>query len=59
MDQNALSSDQIAEIFDHQYLWKESTNVLDFFITDSNQGKETSEINTFNWACSVICQNLP
>ena len=31
-------SDQIADILDHQYSWKESINVLDFFIRDSNQG---------------------
>ena len=34
-----LSTNQIAVFFDHQYLWKESINILDFLFWDNNQGK--------------------
>lgn len=31
MDQNVLQPNNTAGLFDHLYLWKETTNVLDFF----------------------------
>ena len=34
-------TDEIAGFFDHQYLWKEAINTLDFLNRDSNQGKIT------------------
>ena len=38
MGQNAL-----AQSFDHQYLWKDSSDILDFLDGDSHQFKEISE----------------
>ena len=36
-------SNQIAGFFDHQYLWKESINILEFLHEGSQQGKISSE----------------
>ena len=36
---------KVTEFFDHQYLWKETTNVLDFLYTVSNQGKILCKID--------------
>ena len=50
---------QIAGLFDLQYLWKESINVLDFLHRrGSYQRKETSESIAGSWAWSFIF-NLP
>ena len=38
MGQNAL-----VQSFDHQYLWKDSSDILDFLDGDSHQFKEISE----------------
>ena len=40
-----LSSNQIAEFCDHQYLWKEKINDLDFL----HQGKKASKTTAFGW----------
>ena len=46
---------QIAGLFDLQYLWKESINVLDFLHRrDSYQRKETSESIPGSWAWSFM-----
>ena len=42
INQNVI---QIGRIFNHQYLKKESINILDFYDEDSQQGKVTSENN--------------
>ena len=39
----------IAVFFDHQYLWKESSHLLDFLRRDNNQKKLVSEATTFGW----------
>ena len=44
IDQNNLSSNYIAGFFDHQYLWRESFNVVDFFHIDSHQEMETLRV---------------
>ena len=40
--QNTFSFNQIAELFDHQYLWKESINILYFLCGGSHQEKVAS-----------------
>ena len=42
-----LSSSQIAELFDHQYLWKELITLLDFLHADNHQEKVAPETTTF------------
>lgn len=42
-------SNQILALFNYQYLWKETTNVLDFLIRD-NQRKVVSKTTTVDWA---------
>ena len=42
-----FSTNQIAVFFDHQYLFKESTNTLDFLHGDIHQGEVGSESSTF------------
>ena len=44
-----LSINQIAVFFDHQYLWKESINLLDYLHGINHQRKVASESNTFGW----------
>ena len=39
IDQNVFSSNKITGYLDHQYLWKKTTNVIDFLYTYSTQGK--------------------
>ena len=60
-----LSANQIASLFfDHQYLCKESVNILDFFHGDIRHWKETSEGTIFGWVWSAmpklvkICQRF-
>ena len=43
IDQNVLLSNQIAGFFDHQYLWKETINALDFLHINSYQRKIVSQ----------------
>ena len=40
--QNTFSFNQFAELFDHQYLWKESINILYFLCGGSHQEKVAS-----------------
>ena len=41
---------QIAEVVDKLYLWKESSDILDFLHGDSYLGKIAPETTTFGWA---------
>ena len=43
-----LSSNQIARLFDDQYLWKEWINILDFLHGDTHHRKVATE--KFGWA---------
>ena len=47
IDQNLLSSNQIPGSFDHQHLWNEAINVLDFLHKDTWQGNITSKTISF------------
>ena len=47
------SANQIAVLFDLQYLWKESIDILDFLYGD-NQRKVVPETTTFSWVWSVV-----
>ena len=38
-----LSSNQIARLFDDQYLWKERINILDFLHGDTHHRKVATE----------------
>ena len=49
-----LSPNQIALFIDHQYLWKESVNLLDFLHRDNPQRKVTCETTSFGWVCPVV-----
>ena len=42
-----LSANQITVFFDHQYLWKESIDILDFLRGNNHQGKIGSEATSF------------
>ena len=44
-----LSASQIAVFFDHQYLWKESSDVLNFLHVDKYHRKVAYEATTFGW----------
>ena len=47
-DQNLLFSNEITGFFGHQYLLKESTNLLEFLPREGQKRMETSEITTFS-----------
>ena len=47
-------TNQIAVFFDHQYLWKELINKLDFLLGNNYQGKVEPEFTTFGLVCSVV-----
>ena len=49
-----LLSNHIAEIFDHQYFWKESSNILLFLHRDSHKRKLVSETTDFGWVWLVV-----
>ena len=49
-----LLSNQISGFFDHQCLWKESINLLDFLHGDNHQRKVTSGTATFDWVGPVV-----
>ena len=49
IDQNVLLSNQIAGFFDHQYLWKETINALDFLHINSYQRKIVSQGTSVGW----------
>ena len=49
VDQNLLSSNQKTGFFDHQYLWNETINILDFLHEYIYQRKETSKNDTVGW----------
>ena len=49
-----FSTNQVAVFFDHQYLWKESIDTLDFLHEDNNQGKVDYEKTTFGWVWPVV-----
>ena len=42
-------SNQIVGLFNHQYLWKETINFLDFLRGDSYQRKIASEATVVDW----------
>ena len=49
-----LTANQIAVFFDHQYLWKDLMNLLDFLHEDNDQRKVASETTTFGWVQPVV-----
>ena len=52
-----FSASLIVVFFDHQYLWKESINILDFLHGD-NKKKMASETTTFGWIVKSDCRIL-
>ena len=52
--QFCFSSNQVAGVFDYQYLWKESIDILDFVLEDNHQGKEAFGTTTFGWMWPVV-----
>ena len=54
-----LSANQIAVFFDHQYLWKESIDLLVFLHGDNHQRKIASETTTLDviWAIVLPTQS--
>ena len=59
-----LLSNQIARFFDHQYLWKESSDILDFVTGDIHYRKVVTVTTTFGWVWpgrpshAQTCQDL-
>ena len=51
---NKLSSNQIAGFFDHQYLWKESSDILCFLYGGNQQGEVEYEVLLFV-GCDQLC----
>ena len=49
-DQLYFSSSQTAGFFDHQYLWKESINILDFL----HQKEVAPGTTTFGWVWAIV-----
>ena len=49
LSQFCFSSNQIARFYDHQYLKKESNDILVFLHRDIYLGKLASETTTFDW----------
>ena len=49
-----LLANQIVGLFDHQYLWKESIDFLDFLQGDNCQGKLASESTAFVASCASL-----
>ena len=47
-------SASVPVLFDHQYLWKESSNLLDFLHGENHQGKVPSETTFFGWVLPVV-----
>ena len=47
-------SNLIAQFSDHQYLWNELSDILDFFQGDNHQEKGVSETATFGWVCQGV-----
>ena len=52
--QLCLSSDQIARFFDHQYIWKESRDILVLLHVVNHQVKVASEMTTFSLLWPVL-----
>ena len=46
------SANQIVEFFDHEYLWKESIDILDFLI---DVIIKTGSIRGYHVGCSQLC----
>ena len=46
-------SSQITGIFDHQYVWQKSRNLLDFLHVDIYQAKASSDTSTFGCVLPV------
>ena len=46
-----LLFNQIAGFFDHQYIWKECIDILDFLHEGIHEGKVASKPTTFGWVC--------
>ena len=44
-----LSYNEIVRCFDHQYIWKESVDILDSFYGDTHYRKVVTETITFGW----------
>ena len=49
-----LSLNQIPGFFDHQYLWKEFIDLLNFLHGSNHRGKLASETTNFGWVWSVV-----
>ena len=47
-------SNQIAEFFNHLYLWKETNNDLDFWRRDSSKGKIGTKNTAVHWVWSDV-----
>ena len=52
--QLCLSSNQTTRFFDHQYLWKESIDLLDHLVKDNHQLKVVYETTSFGWMWPVV-----
>ena len=50
-----LSSKQIARFFDHQYLWKESTDIFDCLYGDRKVAIETITLVWYGQVCPATC----
>ena len=48
-----FSASQIALSFDHQYLWKESINLLGLLNGDNHQREVASQTTSFGWVHPV------
>ena len=46
---------QISRLFGHLYLWKESSDILDFLDGDGHPGKLVSETHEFGWRWPSVC----
>ena len=55
INQNALLSNQIVRTFDHQYIWKETINVLDFLHRDICKKK----IASYSTSISCVWPGIP
>ena len=49
-----LSANQIEAFFNHQYLRKESSDLLDFLHGNNHHRKVAYEATTFGWVCPVL-----
>ena len=54
-----LSSNQITGFFDHQYLWKEYMNIVDFFHGDIHTGRQHLKLLLLASSMSRYSQSCP